>query len=170
MPILDHLRRGVDSAKFKTDQLLRINRLQVEIGDIKREIQVTREKIASAVLELHQKGALSHQELENLCAAIDRYNGMITEKEVKIASVRAEQPQQTLSYAVQPANPCPKCRFDVPTGAAFCPNCGAAMPAAVNPETPASIDDAKKCAHCGFRLPLAAEFCPNCGKQVTPES
>jgi predicted nucleic acid-binding Zn-ribbon protein len=94
MPILDQLRRGVDTARSKADQMMRINRVQGEIKSIRRESQAVREKIADGVIELYQKGALSHQELEDLCVAIDGLNAQITEKEAQIASIRAGTPPQ----------------------------------------------------------------------------
>lgn len=54
---------------------------------------------------------------------------------------------------VAPAGtPCPSCSQPVPTGAKFCPNCGASL-------------EPEKC-ECGTDLPPGAKFCPNCGKQV----
>src|SRR3989338_630824 len=46
---------------------------------------------------------------------------------------------------------CPQCRHDVPPKVKFCPECGAALPAA--------------CANCGRDLPRAAKFCPDCGQR-----
>lgn len=94
MPVLDQLRRGVDSARSKTNQMMRIRRVQVEIKSIRSEIQATRDKIADGVVELHQQGALSHQELEDLCTTIDGLNAQVTEKEAQIASIRAEASSQ----------------------------------------------------------------------------
>lgn len=83
--MLDRIRHAADVAKFKADQMMRINRLQGEISNLRREIQAVREKIADAVVGLHQKSLLSHQELEDLCVAIDGLNAQIAEKEVQIA-------------------------------------------------------------------------------------
>jgi predicted RNA-binding Zn-ribbon protein involved in translation (DUF1610 family) len=167
MPILDQLRRGVDTAKFKADQLMRINRVQSEIGDLRREISSVREKIANVVMELHRQGGLSSQELEDLCVAIDQLNTQIAAKEAQIVHIRAEVPPQTSSYSVQPKNPCPNCRFDVPLGAAFCPNCGNAMPQLSEHTAAEPVSEAGKCSNCGFSLPAEADFCPNCGQRVT---
>src|SRR5437016_8768211 len=48
---------------------------------------------------------------------------------------------------------CLQCRHDVPPKAKFCPECGAALPAA--------------CASCGRDLPQSAKFCPECGHRVS---
>ena len=95
MPILDQLKRGADTAKAKADQMMQINRVQGEIKGIRGEIQALRDKIADGVIELRQKGALSDQGLEDLCAKIDGLNAQITEKEAQIASIRAGTPPET---------------------------------------------------------------------------
>lgn len=97
MPILDQLRRGVDTARSKTDQMIRIRRVQGEITSIRQEIQTVREKIADGVIELHQKGTLTDPELENLCVEIGELNAQISEKEEQIASIRAETSSQASS-------------------------------------------------------------------------
>src|SRR2546425_453414 len=48
---------------------------------------------------------------------------------------------------------CLQCRHDVPPKAKFCPECGAALPAA--------------CASCGRVLPQSAKFCSDCGHRVS---
>jgi predicted nucleic acid-binding Zn-ribbon protein len=103
MSILDQLRRGVDTARSKADQMMRINRVQGEIKGIQREIQAVREKIADGVLDLHQQGALSHQELEDLCVEIDGFNTQIAEKEAQITNIRAETPPEAEPEAEAPS-------------------------------------------------------------------
>ncbi|HEY4688560.1 MAG TPA: zinc-ribbon domain-containing protein [Anaerolineae bacterium] len=165
MPLLDQFKRGVDVAKFKADQLMRVNRVQTEIGGLRREILNAREKIATAVVDLHKQGTLTHPELRELCAVIDQVEAQIAEKEAHIAAIRAEVPPQPQSpaattSAARPANPCPNCRFDVPAGAAFCTNCGQPMP---KPSEPAASTDSRKCSNCGHDVPSGVAFCSNCG-------
>jgi len=103
MPILDQLRRGIDSARFKADQMMRVNRVKGEIKDIRAEIQAARDKIADGVIELHQQGALSNQELEDLCATIDGLNAQIAEKETQVASIQAETPPEESAEEPEPS-------------------------------------------------------------------
>jgi hypothetical protein len=171
MPIFDRLKQGVDVTKFKADQLLRINRVQGEIGNLRGEIQQVRVKIASAAIELHKQSALSYPELEELCVGIDQLEIQIAEKEQLIASIRAEVPPQMPSAtppSTMATNPCPHCRFNVPVGAAFCPNCGQAIPQPSEPMGAATESAMRRCANCGFNLSTEAAFCPNCGKPVMP--
>jgi hypothetical protein len=136
MPILDQLKRSIDVAKFKTDQFMRINRIQSEVGNLRLEIKGIHEKIANAVVELHKQGALSHAELDDLCRAIDRVEARIAEREAQIAAIRAESgPPDSVTVTVTdklgapviPINPCPNCHQEIPTGAAFCVHCGKPM-------------------------------------------
>lgn len=167
MPIFDRIQHGADLAKFKANQLLRINRVQGEINGIKREIQVIREKIVSTTLTLHQNGSLTLPELEELCLAADKYKAEIHEKESLIESIRAETlggPTSAVPQS-QAANPCPNCNYDVPLGAAFCINCGTEMPT-TSTASASTGDPSNKCPHCGDNLPSDSEFCPNCGNKI----
>jgi hypothetical protein len=154
--MIDRLRHAADVAKFKADQLLRVNRVQSEISNLRREIQTMREAIASAALDLHRSGGLLHAELEQLCVVIDRLNAQIAEREAAIAAIQAELPPQlataTTTYAatapaIQPAQPaprptrvCPHCGFGAPAHAAFCPNCGRPLPKLAAPAEPVAAD------------------------------
>lgn len=168
MPIFDRLQHGADLAKFKANQVLRINRVQGEIGGIRREIQVVREKIVNTALGLHQRGLLTLPELEELCLTIDKYKVEIEEKEALIESIRAETLGGPVMAAPQsqPANPCPKCNYDVPLGATFCPNCGQMLANTATEATAPSLESGK-CFNCGSVMPSDSEFCPNCGNRVT---
>ncbi len=152
MPILDRFKQGVDSAKFKADQMMRVNRVQGEISNLNREISTLREKIANTALELHQGGRLSLPELDELCVSIDRLNAQTVEKEAQIASIRAETPPQ--APVASPSAPTPE-------------------PAPVTPASPvvaqapvAPPADIHKCPSCGAELATKVTFCPNCGQRV----
>ena len=57
----------------------------------------------------------------------------------------------------QPGTPpvkCPSCGGDAPSGAKFCPSCGAKMP------------EPSKCPKCGADVPSGAKFCPSCGEKL----
>lgn len=155
--MIDRLRHAADVAKFKADQLVRVNRVQSEISNLRREIQTMREAIASAALDLHRNGGLLHAELEQLCVVIDRLNAQIAEREAAIAAIQAELPPQlaaaTTTYAatapaIQPAaqpaprptRVCPHCGFGAPAHAAFCLNCGRPLPKLAAPAEPVAAD------------------------------
>jgi len=185
MPLMDNLKRGVDVAKFKADQLMRVNRVQGEISNLRRDIQGVRENIVNAVVQLHKQNALAHPELEETCAVIDLLEAQIAEKEAQIAAIKAEVPPQAPAPTQPPAMPpaptgpvsvCPNCRASVPTGAAFCVNCGKpffrpAVTAAATgpvieppaPVSPAPIPPGNACPNCGFNLPAEVTTCTNCG-------
>lgn len=75
--MLDRLRRTTDVAKFKADQLLRVNRAQNDIYAVQHEIDLVRARIAALTYELHQQGRLKQDELTTLCQTIDQYNAQI---------------------------------------------------------------------------------------------
>ena len=90
MPFADRFKQGVDTAKFKADQMLRANRVQSEINDVRREISAIRENIVNTVIQLHKQNTLTQVELEQLCASVDQKESLIAEKEALVASIKAE--------------------------------------------------------------------------------
>lgn len=56
---------------------------------------------------------------------------------------------------------CEKCQAVVPTGAQFCPSCGAPARAEVSASA-----DALYCAQCGAKNASAARFCAECGTSM----
>lgn len=168
--LLGRFKHGVDVIKFKADQLMRINRVQGEIRDLRRDISNIHVKISSTAVELHKKGALSNPELVDLCVAIDQLNKQIFEKEANIAAIRNEEvphlPPSTYQYA--PINPCPKCNSDVPIGAEFCTNCGNPMPTTSVTDSVKTVSSKIACTYCKALIPANAEFCPECGQLLTP--
>jgi hypothetical protein len=88
MSIFDKAKQGVDVAKFKADQLLRVNKVQNEAGALRREILGVREKIAEAVVQLHKQGPLTYPDVEDLCLKIDQIEAQIAEKDAQVAAIR----------------------------------------------------------------------------------
>lgn len=171
MPILDQLRHGFDVTKWKANQLMRINNVQSEISSMRHETQSLREKIANSVISLHRQNSLSYPDLEDLCTAIDKIEAQIAEKQAQITVIRAETPPQAPQpIAAGPSNPCPNCRFNIPTGAVFCPNCGRQLPTPSESVNSATPPNTNQCSKCGFNFSTGATFCPNCQNPVTPVS
>lgn len=157
--MFDRLRRTTDVAKFKADQLLRVNRVQNEIYTLQREIDQVRARTAALTYELHQQGRLKQEELTALCQTIDQYNAQIGEKNAQIAAIRAEQPVLPVVAAqalAQATLPCPHCHQPVRTDAAFCPHCGKAI----------TWPEMRACPSCHANVPLSAQFCPKCGQAL----
>ena len=69
-----------------------------------------------------------------------------------ISNTMAETSQETM--AKKPANKCPKCGAEVPTGAKFCPGCGE------------KLNVQRFCSNCGQPLKEGDKFCANCGTKV----
>ena len=100
-------------------------------------------------------------EVKNLAAATEHTHNHVAYKKGEIAKLEAElaqlQPPPPPQAVV--GNPCVSCGRPVPTGAGFCPSCGAKVEVAPTPE-------ARFCQHCGAALRPGAKFCPNCGQSV----
>ncbi len=159
------------AAKWKADQLVRINKVQGEINKLKGEISNAHDQIAHAVLEMRQRGEALPPELEAVCANVDGLNAQITEHEAQLAAINAEQapgsqPAPAAAPAAAPVAPaattktCPSCHASVPFAAGFCPNCGFKFAPAEAPKTTVT------CPNCAFEVPAGSAFCPNCGTRV----
>lgn len=165
MTFYDRIKHGVDLTKFKADQAMRVRQVQGEIEELRREITVIREQIASATLQLHQEGVIANPELEEFCVKIDQVSEQIEAKDNLIAAIRIEEPpriaQPTNQYT--PVTPCPHCNFNVPVGAVFCTNCGNAIPSPAVPDPISSPAAARLCINCGSELDAGGSFCTQCG-------
>ncbi len=159
-------------AKWKADQLVRINKVQGEINKLKGEVNGVHEQIAHAVLEMRKQGQALPPDLEAVCANLDALQAQITEHETQLAAINAEQApgsQPAPAAAPAPATPapagatktCPNCHASVPFASGFCPNCGFKF-APVEPQKTTVT-----CPNCSYEVPAGSAFCPNCGTRVT---
>ena len=161
MPFFDRIKQGGDATKFKADQLIRVQRVQSEISSINKEIEYAKDRLANLAIDLHQRGELADQRIEEVCLQIDQLLLQIAEKNNQIASIRAEELPQAAptSSTTRIMKVCPNCKASVAIGALFCSECGNEM--AVSPEGEQFV-----CGSCHNNIRRDAQFCPNCGRQV----
>jgi hypothetical protein len=141
--MFDRMKQAASEAKFKADQLLRVQRVQNEIGGINQQMRSVSDKIASVVLDLYQRGALPVPELGELCAQVDGLRAQVAQKEAQVAAIKAEQFQ-----AAAPPPPPPPQTYAPPP-----------------PPAPAPVAT-KECPNCHAALPVTAVFCTSCGTKV----
>jgi RNA polymerase subunit RPABC4/transcription elongation factor Spt4 len=167
MQFRDRLKKGVDAAKFKADQLVRINRVQTEIAQLRSEVAAQRQKLADAALALHVAGALNQSELEALCQTMNDLNAQIALREAQIANIKAES-MDSLPAQGMLTRQCPHCRSDLTDEAEFCGNCGKPTPR--NLTSQLTTQATQTCTHCGQPMPSGAAFCPHCGRKQAIEN
>lgn len=142
--------QGVDRAKFEADKFQKTTKLQGEINDLKRQIDGSRMEFGDRAIQLFRAGQIQSPTLGELLRALDALQAGVTLKEEELKRAQAEvfvEPPQPARSAAQhvpivnepaqapPTAPlpgqaagmkfCPNCRFQMPTSAVFCPNCGA---------------------------------------------
>jgi len=156
--MLDKLRHTAEVAKFKTNQMMKVSKVQGEIEKLKGEIDKLRIQIGDQVLALRAAGTPIPQ-LEETCAAVDALQAQIQQKLAEVEAIKAEQP---------PAGPpqCPNCQTVLQPGAAFCPKCGATLAAPPPPPPPPQAAPAANCPQCGTPVVPGNAFCMNCGTKL----
>jgi hypothetical protein len=183
--MFDRFKQTANVAKFKAEQLYRVQAVQNEISTVNQQIFGMRDRIAGKVLELRQRGPIGIPELDELCSAVDALLAQIAQKEAQIAAIKAEQPPQAPPPAQQPGyapqppqqpsyappppagiatKTCPNCQAVIPAPVMFCTTCGFNFQQApVAPPAPVA-KSTKTCPNCQFEAPLTSAFCPNCGQ------
>lgn len=118
MSFLDKLSKGVgeaaDRAKFEADKLLRVKRLNSEIGNLANEIEQATLAIGTKAIELRIA------ELEELIQKVETLEAQLAAKKAELEAVKAEEFQETAPSTMY----CPNCGAAAKAGAKFCPSCG----------------------------------------------
>ena len=127
MQLKNLFQRGVETARFKADQLIRVNRVQSEIDQLRREIVSQRQKIADLTLELYKVGTLHQTELSAVCQMVASLSAQIETREGQITHIKAES-LDGMPMAGPVGEQCPHCRSALAPGAEFCGNCGKPVP------------------------------------------
>jgi RNA polymerase subunit RPABC4/transcription elongation factor Spt4 len=177
--MFDRIKKEANIAKFKAEQMMRVQGVQNEIATINQQVNGVKDRIAGKVLELRQNGPLGLPEIDELCATIEGLQAQIAQKEAHVNAIRAEQPPQSgapapqQAYPPQPGYPppppaapaakiCPNCQTNVPAPAMFCTSCGYNFQQA--PVAPVPPVATQTCPNCNYEVPAASAFCPNCGQ------
>lgn len=129
MSFFDQFQRGVDVAKFKANQLSRINKLQNDMANLAGEIQNARKQIADTTIQLSTSGIELPPQLKEFCKKISQLENDISSLEQTITNIRAETYNPTTQIDPMPTPEgnlikCPQCTQDVPDDADFCIHCG----------------------------------------------
>jgi len=127
MAFFNQFQRGVDLAKFKANQLNRVNKLQNEIANNTGEIQNIRKEIVDTVLLLYRSNSEMPTQLVQLCTQVAELEGKIKDLENTITSIRSENFDPGTAVAPIAGNEgkfCPHCKKEVPINSEFCIHCG----------------------------------------------
>lgn len=154
MALLKQIRTKADQVTLEADKMLRINRKQSEIGQMRKQIEQVVNQLGHAAYGLHTQGSALPADLTGPCQQIDTLYAQIKQAEQEVERIRQEAlPDSDLPTGTR----CSSCGLGIPDVAAFCPNCGSPRP---KPE-PGLI-----CATCGNAMPPGTRFCANCGQPV----
>jgi len=104
---------------------------------------------------LHKSGRLDSPELAPLCQHIVQLEASVAQQKTELAKLEAKAPRD--EARVRGETVCPSCGKPLLQDGSFCPHCGAAAPAVVEP---------RFCAQCGAGLRDNARFCQRCGSTV----
>ena len=152
MAFLKKLSTGVskaaEQAKFEGDKLVKVNKLNSEIGELTRGIDKVTVAVGSKVVELRAAGQIQLPELDDLIKQIEELKGQLSAKKAHLEAVKAERFEDVAPPA--------------PAQAPSAPPAAAAEP----PAAPAGAATPKFCPNCGTPPEPGAKFCPNCGHKV----
>ena len=150
MGFLDNISKtisqGVDRAKFEAEKFQKTTRLQSEINDLRRQIDVKRGEVGDRALDLYKAGQIQSAVLGDLLKGLEALRASITLKEEELKITQSE-------VFVEPTPP---------------PGAPAQGPTAAPPRQGAPVAVAKTCPNCQFQMPASAVFCPNCGARQGP--
>ena len=172
--LVDRFKKGTNKAAFEANRLIRIQRVESSIGDLRHAIRRESEQLAGEAIGLWRADPAALPEpLAVICARIGEVEQQIEELQAQIVSMRAEQVPEpepapvgatvVTAHAATAGHICPSCQVELPAGALFCPRCGG--PAA-DVEPGAGAAAGRSCGHCGNPVPAEARFCPVCGQQI----
>ncbi len=131
MALFDKLSKGVsraaEQARFEADKLMRINKLNSEVGELAHQKDQTIAGIGNKVIELRAAGTLQMPELDELIGQVQVLEGQIAAKKAELEVVKAskfEAAAPATAEAAAEAKHCPNCGMAIQPGTKFCPSCG----------------------------------------------
>ena len=153
MGFLDNISKtisqGVDRAKFEAEKFQKTTRVQGELNELKRQIDLRRAELGDRAFELYKAGQIQSPTLADIVRGLEALRSSITLKEEELKAAQAEvfvepppapastppagtvatprpsAPPAGQGQAVAVSKTCPNCQFQMPAAAMFCPSCGA---------------------------------------------
>lgn len=147
MGLLDQLSKTIlqvsDRARFEAEKFQKTTRLQGEINELRRQIDQKLIELGQRAYDLQRAGQIHAPTLAELAAALDQIRTTLVAREEELKQAQSEvyvepapatpsSPPPTIQpVPISEAPPvasgpktCPKCGFQMPATAIFCPSCG----------------------------------------------
>ncbi len=137
--IFGRLKSGAGKVAFETEKMARVNRIQGEIGNIKRQTDSHYMRLGDLTYRSFVNNEPQSPEVPDICQSITSLSQQTAAKQEEIKRVNAEQ------FAAPPSTPAPT----------------PAPQAAPSPQ-----QGAKFCANCGKQNQGGVKFCPECGAKL----
>lgn len=155
--------QGVDRAKFEAEKFQKTTRLQGEVNDYRRQMELKLMELGQRAYDLQRAGQINVPSVAELSTAVDQLRGSLMAKEEELKLAQGEQwidPAPGTSYTPSQTSQQVPISYEAPTTPP------ATSQGPVTPTPPAAQPATKSCGNCGFQMPSSAMFCPNCGNRV----
>ncbi len=140
MSFFESLRKSASNATFEAQKLVRTQRRQLSITNLRKERDRNALDLGSRTAEKVRDHELQDLELEQLARTVLDLDDRIRTEEEELERIRTEQPSEQAAPAqTQPSAPpqppstgprCGNCGATLQPGAAFCTTCGARVASA----------------------------------------
>jgi hypothetical protein len=157
------LKSGAGKVAFEADKMARLNRVQGELNQIKKQIETHFTKLGEMVYHQYTNPQGESPSFDAECQAIADLERQAEVKGEDIKRINAENyaPQPTAQVASTP--PVPSMPVSPP------PAADASAP--FQPPTPAAVDPtaaprSRFCPNCGHEVAPNVKFCPDCGAKM----
>jgi len=144
---------GLRRQMAEADRRRAMSKTKHELHRLDGQISEMITAVGVQAVGLHKSGHLQSPELAPLCAHIVDLEAAVAKQKAELAQLEA---LVTSEPGGEQAPACSACGRLLPTGATFCPHCGASAP------TPAG-SGYLYCPSCGSELRDGARFCASCG-------
>ena len=159
MGFLDNLSKsisqGVDRAKFEAEKFQKTTRLQNELNELKKQIDLKRMEFGDRALQLYRAGQIQSSTLGEILKAMEALQASVTLKEEELKVAQSE-------VFVEPTPPSGVQSQHVPISTEA-PTQARPQAGAAQGQVAAGL---KACPNCQFQMPASAMFCPNCGARL----
>jgi uncharacterized phage infection (PIP) family protein YhgE len=164
MGFLDQLSKsinqGVDRARFEAEKFQKTTRLQGEVNEFRRQVDVKLMELGQRAYDLQRAGQIHSSTIDELATSIDQLRGLLLAKEEELKQTQNEE------FVEVPAAGAPPSAQQVPVSYDTPPQAQPQTPPQTQPQAQSVAPGNKACASCGFVMPETAMFCPNCGART----